>query len=886
MSWIRRLLQKRGLERDLERELAFHIERQMQDLVAQGVEPGEAERQARLAFGGVEQTKERCRDARGVRWVEDFFGDCRYGIRLLRRSPGFTCAAVISLALGIGANTAIFSLMDLVMLRSMPVREPDRLVQFQKYHPKYGRGAISYPLFERFGRELRSFEGLLAQASLGRREIRIDGQVDEADIELVSGAYYSVLGVRASAGRTFTAEVDRALGASPVAVISNGYWKRRFGSDPSAVGRTFQLDQTVFTIIGVTPPEFFGMSVGRAPDITLPLAMEGLARGGEWWLKNAHFNWLSVMGRIRDGHSLAQARAEVKAFYSRVIADEAARAEKEVLKQAALGQRLELEPAGNGFDELRRRFSEPLAILMGVVALVLLIACANIANLLLAKSAARQREIAVRLAIGAGRGRIVRQLLTEGLLLSIAGGALGVMLAYWLANGLVTMMSNGGQRMALQVRPDLRVLVFAAAASVTACILFSLAPAIQATRPRFQTALAEIRGGRWRLGQGLIVAQVAISLVLLIGAGLFGRTLVNMYQLDAGFDRQGVLMFSVNAKKAGYKGSRLRDLRERIIDELKVLPGVQSASLALLAPISGAGWDGDLFVEGYNHAPNEDAVSHLNAVGPHFFRTLGTPVLAGREFEERDTPGTAKVAVVNETFARYYFKGRSPIGRWISLEGPDRDRIQIVGVVKNVKYMSLRQEFPRTVYFAALQSTSGPDWNTFVVRAARPAEMTAAVAAALARIDRALRLQDARTLEEHVARSILTERMLAALAGFFGGLGLLLAAVGIYGVMAFQVARRRKELGIRLALGAGPQRVVGMVLGQTGRLVAAGCGIGVAGALALTRVAEKALFGVRPTDPLTFALAVGVLASAAMLASYLPGRRVARVNPVETLRCD
>jgi predicted permease len=865
----------RRSERELEKELRYHVERYAQDLVAQGMEPGQAERQARLAFGGLEQTKEECRDVRGLRWARDFLADCRYGLRLLRRSPAFACAAVFSLALGIGANTAIFSLMDLILFRSMPVREPERLVQFQKY--REGRGAISYPVFEQFQRELRSFDGLLAHAFLGRREIRIAGNAENALLELASGDYYSVLGVGAVAGRVFKSDTE-----GPVAVISHAYWKRRFGADPAAIGKTFRLHQTVFTIVGVTPPEFFGVVVGSAPDITLPMSMDAEARGGGTWRRNPHFNWLQLMGRLRPGATIVEAGAEVRAIYSRINAVEAGGIDKEPVRKAVLGQRIELAPAANGLDELRQRFSEPLAILMGVVALVLLIACANIANLLLARSAARQREIAVRLAIGAGRARIARQMLTEGLLLSCIAGAIGVVLAYWLGNALVTMMSNGGPRIALVVRPDLRVLAFALAVSVAACLLFSLAPAVQATRVTVQP----VRSGRWRLGKGLIVGQAAISLVLLIGAGLFGRSLLNMYSLDAGFDRRGVVVFNVNAGKAGYKGPRLRDLQERIIAELRALPGVTSSSLALLLPISGGGWDGDVFVEDYTHAPDEDETSHLNAVGPEFFKTLGTPVLLGREFSERDAPEAPKVAVVNETFARYYFKGRSPIGRWISLEGRDRDRVQIVGVVKNVKYQSLRQEFPRTVYFAALQSRDGPDWHTFAVRTTRPGDMPGAIDAALRRIDKGLRAEELKTLEQHVARSILTERMLATLAGFFGALGLLLAAVGIYGVMAFQVARRRKELGIRLALGAAPRRVIAMVLGQTVVLVAAGCAIGAAGALALTRIADKMLFGIRPSDPPTFALACVVLLAAALIAAYLPGRTVSRVSPVETLRCD
>jgi predicted permease len=545
---------------------------------------------------------------------------------------------------------------------------------------------------------------------------------------------------------------------------------------------------------------------------------------------------------------------------------------------------MELEPAGNGFDELRLRFSEPLGILMVVAALVLLIACANIANLLLAKSAARHREIAVRLAIGAGRGRVIRQLFTEGLLLAFLGGTLGVLLACWVGNGLVTMMSNGGPRMALEIRPDLRVLTFASLVSFLACLLFSLAPAIQSTRVSFQPALAEIRAGRWRLGKGLIVAQVAISLVLLIAAGLFGRTLINMYSLDAGFDRHGVLMFSISTARAGYRGQRLIDVQQRILQELQSLPGIASASMSILPPISGGGWGGNLFVEGYTHTPGEDDNVHMNSVGPQFFRTLGTPVLQGREFDQRDNASASKVAVVNETFARYYFKGQSPLGKWIFL---DPHRILIVGVVKNVKYRNLRQDFPRTAYFAALQDGGNQTMSySYVVRAARPAEMRRAIEAKLQAINPALRIQEPRTMEEHVARSILTERMLAMLGGFFGALGLLVACVGIYGVMAFQVARRKREIGIRLAVGASPRQLVGMVLGETARLVAVAGVIGIAGALAVTRLAEKMLFGITPNDPGTFAMAIATVTVAALAASYLPSRNAARLNPIETLRCE
>jgi len=874
------------MDRRLAKELQFHVDRHVEDLVASGLEPAEARRRARLAFGGSAEIEEACRDERSGRWVEDFVRDLRHGLRLLRRSPVFAGAAILSLALGIGANTAIFSLMDLLMLRRLPVREPDRLVQFQKTHPEYGRGSLSYPAFLQFRQDLRSLHGIFAVASMGR-EIRVGGAEERASLELVSGNYFDVLGVPVSAGRTFHSDADAVPGASPVAVICDGYWKRRYGADHAAIGKTFEINRTVFTIIGVTPPEFFGAYVGRECEIMIPVSMDAEVRGGRSWLDRAEFNWLSVMGRLRPGVSLERAEAEARTIFARSKQENVARA-RATERSDILRQSIDLIPAGNGFDELRNRFSEPLAVLMGLVALVLLIACANLANLLLAKSASRRQEIALRLAIGAGRGRIVRQMMAEGLLLATIGGALGVLIALNLAGALVTMMSNGDRRIALSPGPDLRVLAFAAGASILGCLLFSLAPALHSTRAGLQRNMAEARtSGRWRLGRTLIVAQVAISLFLLVAAGLFGRTLWNLYSMDAGFQRQGLTSFSVNMRKAGYAGERVRTVESRIVEELSGIPGVESASLVLLLPVSGGGWDGHLVVGGYTHAPGEDNKAHLNLAGPHYFRTMRTPVIAGREFDERDGPGSPRVAVVNETFARYYFKGRSAVGGWLAFEPTPAKRFEIVGVVKDMTYRNLRQTFPRTVYFPSAQSgADGPDWHSFVIRSKGPAPPRAAIAAAVQRVDAKFRVPETRTIEEHIARSMLQERMLAALAAAFGLLALVVAALGIYGVMAFQVARRRREIGVRLALGARPADVTGMVLGDVARLLLPGAAIGLAGALALSGVVTTMMYGIKPTDPLTLAAAAAVLALVAMAAAWLPGRAAARLNPVETLRCE
>jgi predicted permease len=824
MSWIERLIRRERQERELEKELRYHVERRVEELVAEGVNPQEAARRVRIEFGAADEIKEACRDARGTRWVEDFVRDCRYGLRMLRRSPAFTSVAILSLALGIGACTAIFSLMDRVMFRMLPVRQPERLVQIARFHPPYGRGAMSYPIVLALNKGLSSFESLLARHHLRVCDIKIDGNTETADFDLVSGSYYRVLGVKAVVGRTFTEDVDRAPGANPVAVISHRYWERRFASDPAVVGKTFRRLNTLFTIVGVTPREFFGTVVGEDPDITIPLTMDAQVRGGKSWLGEHGYGWLELMGRLKPGVGISQARAEVERVFGNIAAAEAASAKSERGRREMLGEYVELQPGGNGFDDVRERFREPLIILMTTVGLVLLLACANLANLLLAKSAGRQREIAMRLALGAGRGRVARQLLAEGLLLALCGGTLGVLLAYGFDEWLVRTMSDGGPAMLLDVTPDWRMLIFALGASLAACILFSLAPALQALRQTFQPALAEIRASRWRFGKGLIVAQMAISVLLLIVAGLFGRTLINMYSLDPGFDRHGVVLFSINAERLGYTPERVREIETRVPVELEALPGIQAASVSEFEPISGGGWDGSFAVEGRTPAGGDDEVAHINSVGFDFFKTFRTPVLLGREFNQRATAASPRVAVVNQAFARQYFQDRSAIGKWVAFQGPEQNvHYEIVGVVKNVKYESLRRDFPRTVYFATAQVPPPPDSFVFSVRVeAGMAAAVGAISRGLARVDTALHPVNVISMEDHVAQSLLQERMLATLAGFFGAQALLLSAIGIYGVMAFQVTRRRREIGIRMALGADAWSVIGMVLGQTARLTLAG----------------------------------------------------------------
>jgi predicted permease len=849
-----------------EEELRFHLE--MAELDA--LRSGQDARDARLRVGGVAQAAEAVRDQGTIRWLSDFLRDSRHGIRLLGRSPLFTAAAIVSLALGIGANTAIFSLIDAMILRMMPVHEPERLVQF-------GGRVLSYPLFRQFGQELHCFTDMFAQSSVGRRDVIFDDEPEAVSVEFVSGNYYSVLGISAFAGRTLDAENDRH--PTPVALISHAYWTRRFASDPAAIGRSFRWNGRVFTIIGVTPPEFHGVVPGTLPEITVPLSMAGELLDDPGRLASDSVRWLSVMGRLRPGDTIERAQAEVDTIYSRVIHAEAEHSKgNEFQRQTILAQRMLLEGAGNGFDGLRNRFAEPLRLLMGIVALILLIACANLANLLLGRATTRRREIAVRLAMGAGRGRVLRQMLAEGVLLALAAGLLGVLLAWWSANALVVMMSNGGEPIALNLRPDLRILAFAVSISAAACLLFSLAPALQATRQGIQPALAEARlGARWRWGRGLIAAQVAISLLLLIGAGLFGRTLVRLYSIETGFHPQDVILISVKTDRASLQGHALRG---RILESLRSIPGVASASFEM-SPMSYKGWEIGVSVEGYTYGPNEDEHVHVSYIAEDYFRTLRTPVIEGREFNDRDTATSPQVVVVNEAFARRYFQGQSPLGKWVSFKLPP-SRMEIVGMAKDIRSRSLRGDIPATVYVDAAQE-SRPPTGAYIVRGAGIAGI---VDSALKRVDGKLRATDARTLDENLSRSILRERMLGTLSGLFGALSLILISVGVYGVMAFQVARRQKEIGIRMALGARPVQVTGMVLAEMAVPVGAGVGMGVAGALATTRLAEKMLYGVTPTDPVSFAGAGGLLILLALLAAYLPSRRAARQSPVETLRCE
>ena len=866
----------RSPEDGLDKELRYHFEKLIRDHVAAGMTTEEARRRARLEFGGVEQIKEECRDVRG-RWLEDLGKDLRYTVRTLRRSPGFLTVAVLSLALGIGANTAIFSLINALMLRPLPVKEPDRLVQITRFQDGGRPASVSYPLFQYFRDNVKSISGAAAEMSADA-VIVIDGQEEIVSSEWVSGAHYSVIGIEPAAGRLLEPPDDVISPAMPAAVISYHYWQRQFGLNPSAIGKTFSVRNNVFTIVGVTPPGYQGTSVARDPDVTLPLMMKLTdEQRGE-----PTNNMLTLIARLKPSATGGQANAEVQVLWRTFLKGQASRFPAKE-RPGLMLQRAGVIPAPNGFSTLQYTYSQPLFVLMGIVTLVLLLACANLSGLLLARAASRQREISIRLAIGASRWRLIRQFLTETFVLAALAGAGGLILAYWLSGGLVSMLANGGT-LFLSVAPDLRVLLFTAAISLLACLLASLAPAVHAVRANLNPALKEARaGGHRRIGKTLVIAQLSISMVLVVGAALFVGTLVKLYGVDRGLHTDGVMTFSVGINQP-YTPARGLAVETALLDRLTALPGVTSASAAMVVAIGGGLWTRHVKVEGYTFRADESEEVGFNTIAPKYFATVATPLLLGREFDERDTDGAKKVAIINESFARYFFGAEAPVGRHVTSVGVT---YEIVGLVKDAKYQSLRASVMKTVYIPWMQrGGEQPSSYTYLaqVAAGDPMRLTPVLERMVREVDPALRLRTPRTYTSIVDASIVTERIMATLGGFFGFLALVVACLGMFGVMAFQVSRRINEMGVRMALGAGRGDIVVLVLREVAALLIAGSVIGSAGALTLTGLAGKLLFGVKPNEPAVFVLAALVLAAATLMAGWLPARRASRIDPLTALR--
>ena len=845
--------------------------------------------------------------------MRTLFQDLRYGIRQFSHSPGFSVVAIITLALGIGANTAIFSVMNTILLRNLPVREPGRLAVFGDglnegvANGNFPRSAdlFSYLQYEQLRDHNQVFQGLCAFNSTSTGvSVKLNGaggSAQQAQAELVSGNFFAVLGVNAFLGRTFTLKEDRVAGAHPVAVITYSYWTKVFSRNPAVVGRTIDVNSTPFTIIGVTPPEFFGAKpLDSVPDMWLPLTMQSEVMLQKSFLNASSTFWLTLLAKLKPGISIRQAQAGVNLHLKQLlIAAVGSSPSKEQLRRIA-ESRIKLTSAARGVSDLREQFSESLLILMIFVGWVLLIACANVANLLLSRAAGRQREISMRLALGATRSRLVRQLLTESILLAVLGGLAGVLLASWGTSALVTLIS--GAESLVRASLDPTVLLFTLAIIVITGMLFGLAPALRFTRLDLAPALKEgarstITGAsgerRFGMGKALVVFQVALSLLLLVGAGLFVRTLEKLEHQDLGFNRNNVLVLNIDPRLAGYKPTQVARLYQRLLDRINALPGVQSAALA------GCGIDADCefitstTVEGYTPAPGENMSVQMNLVSAGYFKTTGMTMLLGRATGPQDTSSSPKVAVINEAMARHFFHGQNPIGRKFNdTGGPAGTGIEIVGVVKDAKVNTPRQEAPRMVFLPLTQQANvagnlGVFADDLEIRTAvDPASLTPEVRRAIGEIDKNLPITGVKTLEDQVSGSLNQERMIAELSTFFGSLALLLACVGLYGLMSYAVTRRIHEIGIRMALGAQARDVLWMVMREVLLLIGLGVAIGIPVAFVAGRLIASALYGLAPSDPLTMLVAPVVLLFIATLAGYLPAQRAMKVDPMVALRYE
>ena len=824
--------------------------------------------------------------------------DLRDAFRALRGTPVVTAVAVLSLALGIGANTAIFSIVNAVMLRALPVTEPQRLVQVMTGPT---RTSWSNPLWEELrAREHQVFDGAFAY-SIQRYNLAAGGEVQPAQGIMASGAFFDVLGVPAILGRTFTRDDDIRRGPGTdkrqVAVISYGFWQRHYAGASDVLGKTIALDRVPFTIIGVTPPAFTGVDQGASFDVAIPVAAEVLMRGSEresamdqrtWW-------WMRVIARMKPGQTLESAAAAIRGVQPQMRQATLPTTYRPQDLPNYLKDPFNVRPAANGPASLGRQYRQPLFVIMGVVALVLLIACFNIANLLLARANARRHELSVRVALGASRWRVARQLLTESLMLAAAGTVLGLLVARWGASLLVYEMSGETTAKALDVGLDWRVLLFTVTIALATTLLFGIVPALRSTRVAPNEAIKEqgraIAGeSRFGFGSALVVAQVALSLLLVVGAGLFMRSFSALAHVRLGFEPDPILIVNVGAKRSTVAVTDRPVLYERLRQAALAVPGVRSAALQNVTPLTNSTWDSLIENPEGLSLPESERSVHMNEVSAGYFATYGTPILAGRDFSAQDSRTAPPVVLVNETFAKKFFAGANPIGRTIRNDpspGENPPRREIVGLVRDAVYESLRDAIPPTVYVHALQSQRAEPGTTIAIRAASgsPALLTRSVADALKAVDGDITLSF-KPYADTVRAATVQERVVAMLSGFFGGLALLLAGLGLYGVMSYAVSRRRTEIGIRMALGAGPGGAVRLVLSRAAVLVGLGVAVGAALSLWAARfvAASGLLFGLPPRDPMTLVSAALVLSAIGALAGYLPARRASRIDPARVLR--
>jgi predicted permease len=841
-------------------------------------------------------------------WTEDLLKDLRYAIRQFTRNPVFTAVAVASLAIGIGANTAIFSVLNAAMLKSLPVRDPQGLVMLTNPNESGvssglstgERGMLTYSEFTQLRDHATSLDGLCAaQAQMGRTQVRIaGGQQEDAHGRLVTEEYFSVLGIDPAIGRFFSRADAKSPGEDPYAVISYEYWQKRFGGNVSVLGTPIKMLGATLTVIGVAAPGFTGESVGDKPDFWMPMMMQPLVMPGRDWLhedlsKNIEkVMWLHAFGRLKPGVTQTRAQTEIDVLFRGIIENGyPATLDAETRKQA-LDQRIKLHDARTGAFGGRDDFTQQLKVLLGASMVVLLIACINVANLLLARATARTKEVGVRLSIGASRLRLVRQFLTESLVLSLLGGAAGLLLAWGASRVLVLLLTERRTDFALAPALDWRVLSFTVGVTLLTGILFGLAPALRSTRVNLNDSLRDggrstASGSRLNLAKGLVIVQVALSLLLVAGAGLFLRTLWNLQSVSLGYTKEHLLLVTADGVSAGYKDARLSSLWRDLTERLRAVPGVQGATYSTNGLFSGSESADQIEVEGFTPSKDNEKFARFDMVGPQYFSTVGIPLLLGRDIGQQDNATSPHVCVINESLAKLFFNGRNPIGRHITEKfGGKTNAMEVVGVAKNARDHRLRGDIPARFYIPGDQGMDGPnEWATFEIRTAGdPEQMIASVRKTILSVNEDLPVEGARPVVMSVDRTNAQPRMVARLCSIFGIMALMLAATGLYGVLSYGVARRTNEIGIRMALGAGKGRVIKMILRETGIMIVFGVIAGVIFTAIGVQLIKSTLFGLGVLDPVAVLSAVGILVLVALIAGYIPAARAARVNPTQALR--
>ena len=827
----------------------------------------------------------------------------KLAFRTLFKTPFVTAVAIISLALGIGANAAVFSLFDQMLLQALPVQAPDRLVNLEAPGPKGGSQScnqagdcdvvFSYPMFRDLERGQSVFTGIAAHRLFGAN-IAYRNQTMNGEGMLVSGSYFPVLGLRPALGRLLTPADDEAIGANFVAVLSHSYWESRLGSDPGVLNETMVINGQSMTIVGVAPRGFEGTTLGGRPRVFVPITMRGLMSPGWEGFENRRSYWAYLFARLKPGVSIEQARTAMNALYRPIVNDVEAPLQEGASEQSMKRFRekpIVLEPGQRGQSSTHEEASTPLMLLFGITGIVLLIACANIANLLLARAANRSLEMAVRLALGASRRQLLTQLLTESVLLAILGGAVSLLVARWTLSGIGALLPpQASETLQLELQPS--VVWFAAAMSIGTGLLFGMFPALHSTRPDLITTIRANTGqpsgarAAARFRTSLVTAQIALSMALLISAGLFIKSLRNVARVDLGIKIDNLVVFGISPELNGYSRERSRTFFARVEEELAAIPGVTGVSASLIPVLANSNWGSDVNVQGFKKEPDTDANARYNEVGAGYFRTLGIPLLAGREFTDADNLGSPKVAIVNEAFAKKFGLGRDAVGKRMGSGDKDELDMEIVGLVQNSKYSEVKQEVPPLFFAPYRQDSTVGAMNFYVRTSLSPEQLVRTIPPVIAKLDPNLPVEELKTVPQQARENVFLDRMISTLAAAFAVLATLLAAVGLYGVLAYTVAQRTREIGVRMALGADGGRVRGMVLRQVGLMTLIGGALGVAAALALGRAAQSLLFELQGHDPAVFVAAAVVLAVVALGAGYLPARRASQVEPMQALRYE